>query len=199
MTPPDARVLLRLARQAIGEALGAVDPATPSDAEPWLREPGASFVTLRRDGRLRGCIGSVEACRPLGEDVRRNAVAAALRDPRFPPLVAMELETTAIEVSVLSPLEPLAATTEAAAIAALRPGVDGVLLECDGRRATFLPQVWSELAAPDEFLRQLRRKAALTAEDWSPGTRLWRFTVSRLADDSPATGLGAGLSISFDR
>jgi AmmeMemoRadiSam system protein A len=187
MRPPEAWpaagvLLLRLARLAIAEVLGAAADAAAD--EPWLRRSGASFVTLRRDGRLRGCIGTVRAFRPLGDDVRGNAVAAALRDPRFPPLSGGELPSTAIEVSLLSALAPVAAASEEEAVARLRPRIDGVLLEAELWRATFLPQVWEELPEPRSFLRQLRRKAGLPGDAWPKGTRLWRFTVRKIAEVS---------------
>ncbi|HOI52892.1 MAG TPA: AmmeMemoRadiSam system protein A, partial [Azonexus sp.] len=103
--------LLRHARAAIAEALGEPAPAAPDLAA--LHEPGATFVTLTQGGELRGCIGSLEAHRPLLDDVCANARAAALRDPRFPPLVASELARTRVEVSLLTPAEPLPVASEA--------------------------------------------------------------------------------------
>ena len=141
------RALLAVARQALEEALGVgVDPApgTPAEAA-WLEAPGASFVTLVIDGELRGCIGSLEPYRPLVEDVRSNALAAAFRDPRFPRLGVDELARVRIEVSVLSPLEPVACSSEAELLGRMRPGVDGLVLEHDGHRGTFLPAVWEKL------------------------------------------------------
>jgi AmmeMemoRadiSam system protein A len=177
--------LLALARGAIAEALG-VDPpadgppdADPAAAEPGLNEVGAAFVTLTLDGQLRGCIGTVEPYRALAADVRANAVAAALGDPRFPPLAPDDLEHVHLAVSVLSPLEPVPCGTEAEAAAMLRPGVDGVVLEVGGRRATFLPQVWDQLPEPVAFLRALRRKASLPETPWDGGTRVYRYTVAR--------------------
>ncbi|HXO19092.1 MAG TPA: AmmeMemoRadiSam system protein A [Thermoanaerobaculia bacterium] len=176
------RVLLAIARESLREAFepGVGTRATPPDA-PWLREPGATFVTLERDGELRGCVGSIHAYRPLGEDVRANARAAAFADHRFPPLAAWELPQTAIEVSLLSPPEPLdlpPPAGEAEALAALRPGVDGLILECGQRRGTFLPQVWEQLPGRREFLDQLLRKVGLPAGFWSPEIRLFRYTVA---------------------
>jgi AmmeMemoRadiSam system protein A len=175
---------LRVARAAIAEALGLEAASAPESGalEPWLQRTGASFVTLTLDGRLRGCVGSPRAHRPLVEDLRRNAVAAALRDPRFPPLASAELAPTRIEVSLLSPLEPLACAGEAEALALLRPGVDGLVLEAAERTALFLPQVWEDLPEPRQFLRHLRRKAALPEAEWLPGTRLLRFTVVKVRE-----------------
>ncbi len=177
MTGADDRgaVLLALARAALEEALGG-KPSAP--AEPaWLAEPGASFVTLELDGELCGCIGSIQAYRPLAEDVRTNALGAAFRDPRFPPLAADQLPRLRISVSVLSPLEPVEWSDEADLVRRLRPGVDGLVLEHDGHRGTFLPAVWRQLPAAAEFLRQLKRKAGLAVDFWAPDVRVSRYTV----------------------
>ncbi|HVF60989.1 MAG TPA: AmmeMemoRadiSam system protein A [Thermoanaerobaculia bacterium] len=184
LAAPDAaargRLLLALARAAIEEALGAGRGAVCD--EPWLREPGACFVTLRLDGLLRGCVGSVRAVRPLGEDVRANARAAALDDPRFPPLRAAELTGLAVELSLLSPLEPLPAATEEALLAALRPGADGVVLEVGSFRATFLPQVWEQVPEPRQFLAALKQKAGVPQGWWGSGARAWRYGVTKWSE-----------------
>ena len=184
--PADAgRWLLPLARAAIADALGrpssvttTAPPPTPADAL-WQQAPGASFVTLTQEGRLRGCIGSLQAVRSLREDVISNAVAAALRDPRFEPLSAAELERTAVEVSVLTPPEPLQFVSEADALAQLRPGVDGVILSRGRHRSTFLPQVWEQLPDAKLFMEQLKRKAGLAADFWSDEVQLSRYAVSK--------------------
>lgn len=173
--------LLRHARAAIAEALG--EPAAAAPDLPALHDPGATFVTLTQGGELRGCIGSLEAHRPLLDDVQANARAAALRDPRFPPLVASELARTRVEVSLLTPAEPLPVTSEADACRQLRPGVDGVILTAGGRRATFLPQVWEQLPEPANFLARLRQKAGLPASYWGADVRLWRYAVRKWKED----------------
>ncbi len=169
--------LLPLARAAISTALGQPSNAT-ADA-PWLHEVGASFVTLTQNGQLRGCIGSLEARRPLLLDVQANAVAAALRDPRFKPLTAAELPQTDIEVSVLSALQPIQFDSEAQALAQLRPGVDGLLFEYQQHRSTFLPQVWEQLPSASQFMAHLKHKAGLTPDFWADGVRLQRYTVQK--------------------
>jgi AmmeMemoRadiSam system protein A len=184
------RVLLALAREAIAEALAAPLPAVRVPAAQlaaaWLRAPGACFVTLTRQGRLRGCIGSVRARRPLADDVRANARAAALSDPRFPPLAAAELPTTRVEVSLLSPASPLPVASEEEALAALRPGIDGIILDAGGdAHATFLPQVWEHLPAPRDFLAHLKHKAGLPPDFWSPALRLQRYTVAKWVEPNP--------------
>jgi len=169
--------LLTLARAEIAKQFWE-NVAAPS-AEPWMAEPGASFVTLTRQGDLRGCIGTLEAHRPLGLDVRENAVAAAFRDPRFMPLSRAEFDGIRVEVSVLSPHEALAVGTEKDALAVLRPGIDGVVFEYGHFRSTFLPQVWEQLPDPAEFLAHLKRKAGLSMDFWSESVRLSRYTVSK--------------------
>lgn len=168
--------LLPIARAAIATALGRPD-ATPQDAA-WLHEPGASFVTLKQEGELRGCIGTLQPWRSLMDDVKANAVAAALHDPRFAPLTLAELDSVHIEVSVLSELQALSFETEAHALAQLKPGVDGVMLEFEHYRSTFLPQVWEQLPSPGDFLAHLKRKAGLPAHFWATGLRLSSYRVS---------------------
>jgi MEMO1 family protein len=168
---------LALARAAIAEALGqaAQWPADP----PSFDEPGAVFVTLTLDGRLRGCIGSLVPHRCLREDLRENAIAAALRDPRFPPLSVDEFARVRVEVSLLGAPEAVAASTELEAWAAVRPGTHGVIFEWRRHRSTFLPQVWNQLPGPREFFAQLKRKAGLPADFWADDVRLERYTVRK--------------------
>ena len=178
VTDPGAS-LPPIARAAIAQALGRPPQAVAAVAEsPWLQALGASFVTLTQQGELRGCIGTLEARRTLLADVQANAVAAALHDPRFAPLTAAELTGTAIEVSVLSPMQALRFDSEAQALAQLQSGVDGVLFEFGAHRSTFLPQVWAQLPTPTEFMAQLKRKAGLAPDFWAAGVRLSRYRVS---------------------
>ena len=181
MAEPGGRgpVLIAIARASIEQ--GDAEPMPSAWGHDWLSASGASFVTLRLDEDLRGCIGSIDARRSLGEDVARNARAAAYRDPRFPPVSADERLRLRIEVSVLSAREPFVVASEAEALTRLRPGVDGVALEYGGASATFLPQVWESLPGPDEFLEQLRRKAGLPARFWHVDLRLSRYTVEKFA------------------
>ena len=148
-----------------------------------MAEPGASFVTLTRRGDLRGCIGSLEAHRPLGLDVRENAVAAAFRDPRFMPLSRKEFDGVRVEVSVLSPHEPLVLGSEKDALDVLRPGIDGVVFEYGHHRSTFLPQVWEQLPDPAEFIAHLKRKAGLPMDFWADEVRLSRYTVDKWKEE----------------
>jgi AmmeMemoRadiSam system protein A len=172
--PERGAILLAIAREALDDLRSAYDWE-----EPWLRETAASFVTLRADGELRGCIGTVDAHRPLGDDVAHNAYAAAYRDSRFPPLGPEEREHVQVEVSVLSPRVELSAPTEEAALAAIRPGIDGVVIGYRNCHATFLPQVWESLPDPLDFLCELRRKAQLPTRFWHPDVKLSRYTVEK--------------------
>ena len=174
--------LLKLARAEIAQQFGQARDLS-ADA-PWLLEHGACFVTLTRQGELRGCIGTLEAHRPLGVDVRENAVAAAFRDPRFTPLTLVELDDIRVEVSLLSPTEVLVVVSEEHALAALRPNVDGVVFEYRHYRSTFLPQVWEQLPEPSEFMAHLKRKAGLPMDFWAEGVRLSRYTVSKWREGS---------------
>jgi uncharacterized protein len=177
--------LLPIARASIARTLGRSLAA--SETAPWLLDPGACFVTLTQQGELRGCIGSLEARRPLLVDVKANAVAAAFRDPRFSPLVVNELEHTEIEISLLSPMQALTFAGEAEALAQLRPGVDGVVFEFGARRSTFLPQVWEQLPDTQEFMAHLKRKAGLPASFWAAEVRLQRYTVSKWKESDLAS------------
>ncbi|MGV8848304.1 MAG: AmmeMemoRadiSam system protein A [Propionibacteriaceae bacterium] len=196
LLPPDAgSVLCAIARRAIAARLGlpdrqigtvpAADRSPTGDAaspgfhtDSWLQQPGAAFVTLTKHGALRGCIGSLSAHRPLRDDVVANAVNAATHDPRFPPLTHAELAETHIEVSVLSAPQPLPFANHADAVARLRPRVDGVILEYESHRGTFLPQVWDQLPHASDFLSHLVRKAGLPAGWWDDSARLSRYTVT---------------------
>jgi len=179
-------VLLSLARAAIGDIFGVAYPV--NERHGFLRESGATFVTLTRHGRLRGCVGSLEARRTLLEDVQANAKAAAFLDPRFEPLTRTEFATTRIEVSVLSASEPLEFGSEAEALARIRPGVDGLVLEHAGKRGTFLPQVWDSLPEPAAFLRELKLKAGLEPTFWADDLRLLRYSVAKFREIEPPQG-----------
>lgn len=164
----DKHYLLSLARSAISHA---VNHQPPPDIDlttlsPILKSYGASFVTLTKNGLLRGCIGTLEAYQPLAIDVREHAVAAALEDYRFSPVSAGELTSIKIEISRLSQPVPLDYRDPESLIQALRPGVDGVILSDGYHRATFLPQVWEQLPQPGEFLSHLCSKMGVNADTW---------------------------------
>jgi len=173
-------VLLAHARHAIETLFRRSDAVLPEGA--FLDEPGATFVTLHRHGELRGCIGSLEAERPLRDDVAANARAAALRDPRFPPLAEDELEGLTIEVSLLSTPEPLTFRDEDDLVRQLDAAHDGVVLACERHRSTFLPQVWEQLPDARDFLRHLKVKAGLPSDFWSPEIRVSRYAVQKWSE-----------------
>jgi AmmeMemoRadiSam system protein A len=178
------KVLLALARFTLADALS--QPTGPCPDAAWLEEPGACFVTLHRDGDLRGCIGSMIAYRSLSEDLQANARAAAFRDPRFPPLEAWELADLRIEVSLLSSLEPMEFESEEDLLRQLRPGIDGLLLEYGGHRGTFLPAVWRNLSRPEVFLGKLKLKAGLEQGFWAPGIEVKRYVTHSWSEADPA-------------
>jgi AmmeMemoRadiSam system protein A len=185
------QTLLAIARGAIATQLGVAPPAF--DEAEWLDEPGATFVTLTCAGALRGCIGSLVAERPLRADVESNARAAAFSDPRLPPLSKREYCGIEVEVSLLSPLQPVRVESESHALTLLRPGVDGVLLEYGRRRGTFLPQVWRQLPEPRAFLAHLKQKAGLPSDFWAEGVRLSRYTVTKWRESEFVPGQGGKL------
>ena len=168
-------ILLSIARNTIANALG-LPVSTPENAS-WLQEQGATFVTLMQTGKLRGCIGTLEAYRPLHADVQSNALAAAFRDLRFPPLRHAELDHTQVEVSLLSTREPIVFESEQHALQQLRPEIDGIIFEYSHCRSTFLPQVWEQLPDPETFMAHLKRKAGLAPDFWAAGVKLARYTV----------------------
>lgn len=169
--------LLALARGTIAAKLGF--GATTVRNQPALHQQGASFVTLTQNGQLRGCIGSLQAHRTLLVDVQANAWAAAQQDPRFPPLQPQELIHTRVEVSLLTPAEPMVFSDENDALAQMQPGVDGIILIAGTHRSTFLPQVWEQLPEPRVFLAHLKQKARLAADFWSADVQLLRYRVKK--------------------
>ena len=180
--PEERRALLDAARTSIEHGLRhgrapRVDPA--AYAEP-LRELRATFVTLHLEGRLRGCVGSLEAHRPLVADVSESAWCAAFRDPRFEPLDEPELAGLEISISVLGPLEPLLVASEEELVARLRPGVDGLLLREGRLRGTLLPAVWRHVPDARDFVREVKRKAGLRSDHWSEALEAIRYTVESI-------------------
>ncbi len=175
----DRRVLLGLAANSIRHGLehGRPRPVDSREFSEALREPRASFVTLKLNLELRGCIGSLTPSRTLVEDVCHNAHAAAFSDKRFSPVTADEAARLAISISVLSPAESLSVTSEAELLSALRPGIDGLVIEEGRRRGTFLPAVWESLPEPSDFVRQLKIKAGFGADYWSDQIRCQRYSV----------------------
>ena len=164
----EKKTLLLLARQALTAAVnGEVLEPLNLDAMPQrLRMPGASFVTLTRDGFLRGCIGTLKKQLPLADDVRQHAVAAALSDYRFPAVKPEEVDEIEIEVSVLTTPQPLEYKHPDELLKLLRPGIDGVIVTHGNNRGTFLPQVWEKVPDTETFLGMLCEKAFLPHDAW---------------------------------
>lgn len=145
-----------------------------------LTEPGATFVTVEKEGKLRGCIGSLQAHRPLVEDLVENAFKAGFKDPRFPPLTSEEMGRVSWSISILSEPEQMLFRDEADLLSQLQPGVDGLIIADRGRRATFLPQVWEQLPDPSVFLAHLKRKAGLPQDHWSADFTAFRYRVVKI-------------------
>ncbi|HOB61650.1 MAG TPA: AmmeMemoRadiSam system protein A [Candidatus Competibacteraceae bacterium] len=175
----DRAALLAVARASIQHGLqqGQALEAQPDDYPETLRPLRATFVTLEIGGQLRGCIGALAAYQPLVRDVAAHAYAAAFEDPRFPELRPDEFPQLEIHISVLSPPEPLQFASEDELLAQLRPGVDGLILHFHHCRATFLPAVWEQLPDPYVFLAQLKQKAGLPLDFWSPELQAERYTA----------------------
>ena len=180
-------VFLQIAKDSIEHGLSAHGPLSPAldTLPPEMVENGACFVTLNKAERLRGCIGSPEAWRPLATDVAENAFRAAFKDPRFAPLKSDEVDQLDIHLSVLSPAEPFAFSDEADLIAKLRVGEDGLIIEDQGRRALFLPSVWSQLPDPVQFVAHLKTKAGLGAAHWSDTFKASRFIAAEASAKWP--------------
>ena len=170
------RTLVGLARASVENALRAAPTVEPPDS-PWLKERRATFVTLLEGAKLRGCIGSLQPARALGDDVVANAAAAALADRRFSPLAREELAKIEVEVSLLSAPTAVHFADEGELVAALRPGVDGVILASGGNRGTYLPQVWEQIPNPRQFLASLMQKTGLAADTRLGGCQVWRYQV----------------------
>jgi len=173
VTDDERRRLLVIARDAIACALRNIPVPDPGPCTGSLAEPGGAFVTIRTGGRLRGCIGYIDSPLPLAKVVAEAAVKSALQDPRFPPLSPGDLDAASLEVSVLSPLQPVKD------IADIRVGVHGLILELGRHRGLLLPQVAVEYGwDTGEFLENICRKAGLKEHAWKePGGRLLMFTA----------------------
>lgn len=169
--------LLDLAKSSIQHGLQTGRPLKINleDYPEELTELRATFVTLEINHQLRGCIGMLEAVRPLTEDIAENAFSAAFKDPRFPPLEARELDKLDIHLSILTPAEPLSFSSEQDLLSKMQPGIDGLILEEGPRRGTFLPSVWESLPEPKQFLRHLKQKAGLPPDYWSKSIRIYRY------------------------
>jgi uncharacterized protein len=178
----DRRTLLQLAHVSIESGLyGKTLRVDPTEHSPSLQQARASFVTIKVEDELRGCIGSIEPRRVLVVDVVKNAYAAAFSDPRFPALTVGEFEHLRAHISVLSRSQAMAFTSEDDLLRQLRPEIDGVILEEGACRATYLPAVWTALPDPREFIEQLKLKAGLPKDYWSESITVRRYTTESIS------------------
>lgn len=173
------QILLDIAHQSIDYGLkhGVPLPIDLYDYETELTKKRATFVTLKYNNELRGCIGMLEAIRPLITDVSENAYSAAFRDNRFAPMTQKEAQDLSISISVLSPPEPILFISEKDLLKKIRPGVDGLILKDGYHRGTFLPSVWEQVDSPQEFLKHLKLKAGLPPNHWSDSIEIERYTA----------------------
>jgi AmmeMemoRadiSam system protein A len=177
LSEENQRILLTLARETIayGCSSGVLPDMDTTDYPENLCQPVATFVTLQKQGELRGCIGSLVPQRALIEDVTINAFASAFRDHRFNPVTLNELPSIQIEISMLSPMHLLEVSSEEELLRVLRPNVDGLLIRGDHHSATFLPQVWEQLPKPSDFIIHLKHKARLRKDEWPSDLRCFRY------------------------
>lgn len=176
--------LLKMAATSIRFGLkeGKAGQANLANMPEDLKATGATFVTLKTgEGQLRGCIGSVQAHRPLASDIVENAFKAAFKDPRFKPLSPPELDGLRLSISVLSPQAPMEIADEADLLRQLRPGIDGLVIADAGKRALFLPAVWQQLPEPPVFLEHLKRKARMAPDHWSDAFQAHRFIAAEIS------------------
>lgn len=176
----ERQVLLNMARKALEDAVCGkqLEPLELELISPCLQEPGATFVTLRRQGELRGCIGALEAYQSLAEDVREHAIAAGLQDYRFSPVTPEELREITIEISRLNPPQQLEYENYDDLERELFSRKEGVILRDGARRATFLPQVWEKLPDPAMFLNSLCMKMGLAPDSWRQRKmEVWLYQV----------------------
>ena len=185
------RLLLQIARASITEAYTETNNTSENSSEKnssvnisenWLEEKGACFITLMQNGKLRGCVGTLEVYRSLIEDVKANAQAAAFNDRRFSRLCTGELARTQIEISLLSSMQVINFDNEQSLLNQLQAGVDGVVFEYAKQRSTFLPQVWQQLPSKKSFISQLKQKAGLPSDFWADDIKISRYNVHKWKD-----------------
>lgn len=188
LAPAQRATLIEVARRSIEQGLLTGQPLAviPSEYHRDLKAIRASFVTLNMHGRLRGCIGHLEAVQPLVVDVAENAFAAAFRDPRFAPLKEREWPEVDIHLSILTSPEPMHFVDEADLIRQIRPGEDGLILQDGPNRGTFLPSVWESLPDPVDFLIHLKYKAGLAANHWSTRLEVYRYRTESFGEQALA-------------
>lgn len=188
LTVAERKRLFELARQALLEFVrsGSQPSVNEASLTPALREFRSCFVTLTRQGELRGCIGNIQPREPLFRAVMNNACGAAFRDSRFSPVSSAEIPELEIEISVLTEPTPLAFASPLELLQKLRPNVDGVVLKLEGRAATFLPQVWEKFSDAASFMDELARKALSPASAWrEPDAVVLTYQVESFEDTRP--------------
>jgi AmmeMemoRadiSam system protein A len=180
------RTLLAAAEEAVRARLEGRDRRPVDDsAGREVTDPGASFVTLREDGRLLGCVGTMVPRQALIDDVAGNAVNAAFADPRLPSLQPEEFARMEIKVSVLGPLEPMDVASLPELRSAVEPDVDGLLIQAGSRRGTFLPSVWEQVRSVDRFLAMLWEKAGLRPGSWPRNLEILRYRTLEFGTAGP--------------
>lgn len=178
----DKAHLLDVAQKSVEFGVEHVRPLSvnPNEYDETLRVSLACFVTLLKYGELRGCIGTLEPIGPLISSVAKYAYAAAFEDPRFPQVSVSELKDLQYEISVLSKPEPLSVSSEQELLAVVRPGVDGLIVEEGYKRATYLPSVWEQIDDATMFVHELKRKAGLSRDHWSPDMNWFRYEALKI-------------------
>lgn len=181
---PQQKELLRIARKTIADSCRQGLPPGTSEGNfpPTFYEHRATFVTLLKQGDLRGCIGSLQIRRPLIEDIIYNAFAAAFRDTRFHPVSQAELTEIDVEISILSPLSEMSVSSEGDLLKQLIPGQDGLVIENADYLATFLPQVWEELPTAKQFLQHLKQKAGMPLDFWPDDIKCSRYSCLKFKE-----------------
>jgi len=176
----DKKILRETAKQSIAYGLKNQQALSVNlqDFNDTLQTHAASFVTLNLHHQLRGCIGTLEACQPLINDVAEHAFAAAFQDPRFPAVTENELDQLQIHISVLTPTSPMQFSSEKDLLNQLQPAKDGLILQSGFNKGTFLPSVWKQLHTPEEFLNHLKIKAGLKANDWPDDIKVFRYETT---------------------
>jgi len=184
LTKTQQQQLLQTAKDSIAYGLkqGQALPMNSEDYDPELQEIRASFVTLEIHHQLRGCIGMLEAVRPLIVDIADNAFAAAFRDYRFPPVTESEYAQLEIHLSILTKPELISFYSEEDLLRQIRPNIDGLIMQEGNLRGTFLPSVWESLPEPSDFLRHLKTKAGFSADYWSDSVKVFRYECDIISE-----------------
>lgn len=177
LTGEEQEVCLQVAKKSIKYGLLHRTPLqlNLSEYSDVLQQELSSFVTLHKNGKLRGCIGALEAYQPLIKDISQHAYAAAFQDPRFPALQDNEYDQIDVEISILSKPEKMTFTNEEDLLQQIRADVDGLIIEYGDNRGTFLPSVWEQLPDKNEFLIHLKMKANLAKDWWNDEVKISRY------------------------